>query len=346
MGKHGQKQMCTCQICGKQVLKGPTMTRKKFYCSPECKKASRTVQCDYCGKEIFIIPSEQLQKNYCSEECKEKAGYNCKCDYCGKEYKARRINGRGNFCSEECEYEYWHPKCVCEYCGKTYRRDKSKIKSHTYCSNECRKESNKAKTTRCIMCGKEFAIYDYTDPNKFCSNKCTGKYYGAIKSRNARIKNKEARMKNDEMRLKKEMISELKKETKEIKKRINKLGKIEECQYCGETFISRRGAIYCSQPCKNKTRNRRKDKRLSRNGKPDMSISLIKLYKRDKGICKLCGRRTFFVDDYQSDGYPSIDHIMPISKGGKHEWSNVQLAHRGCNDKKSNKIPPPSVKNS
>ena len=37
------------------------------------------------------------------------------------------------------------------------------------------------------------------------------------------------------------------------------------------------------------------------------------------------------------DNYPSIDHIIPISKGGTHQWNNVQLAHRKCNRMKSNK---------
>jgi 5-methylcytosine-specific restriction endonuclease McrA len=33
----------------------------------------------------------------------------------------------------------------------------------------------------------------------------------------------------------------------------------------------------------------------------------------------------------------SIDHIVPLSAGGLHCRSNVQLAHFGCNAKKNNK---------
>jgi 5-methylcytosine-specific restriction endonuclease McrA len=33
---------------------------------------------------------------------------------------------------------------------------------------------------------------------------------------------------------------------------------------------------------------------------------------------------------------PSLDHILPLSKGGTHEPRNVQLAHLGCNVRKYN----------
>ena len=32
--------------------------------------------------------------------------------------------------------------------------------------------------------------------------------------------------------------------------------------------------------------------------------------------------------------YPSIDHVIPLSKGGTHSWDNVKLAHFSCNSAK------------
>ena len=32
---------------------------------------------------------------------------------------------------------------------------------------------------------------------------------------------------------------------------------------------------------------------------------------------------------------PSIDHIVPLSKGGEHSYANCALAHTGCNSAKS-----------
>ena len=66
-------------------------------------------------------------------------------------------------------------------------------------------------------------------------------------------------------------------------------------------------------------------------------VTLKKIMKRDNGICKLCGKPVD-VRDRKGGGagyyYPTIDHIVPLSKGGGHTMSNVQLAHLICNSRK------------
>lgn len=58
------------------------------------------------------------------------------------------------------------------------------------------------------------------------------------------------------------------------------------------------------------------------------------IYERDGYRCRKCGRST---DDLE------IDHIFPISKGGKTTFDNLQtLCHR-CNTIKSNNIEPGSI---
>lgn len=54
---------------------------------------------------------------------------------------------------------------------------------------------------------------------------------------------------------------------------------------------------------------------------------IINWYTRICGICN-----TFIEDKYH------IDHKTPLSKGGLHEVSNLQLAHPKCNLKKRDKI--------
>lgn len=117
------------------------------------------------------------------------------------------------------------------------------------------------------------------------------------------------------------------------------------CKECGTFYIGGRGC-YCSEECKRKHINRKHDKRLDRAKRIDKSISLKKLYKRDKGICWICGGKCDYKDYVKDENgyfivganYPSIDHVYPLSKGGNHEWSNVKLAHHYCNTLKNDKV--------
>lgn len=64
-------------------------------------------------------------------------------------------------------------------------------------------------------------------------------------------------------------------------------------------------------------------------------VSYDEVYKRDKGICMICGLPV--VQDKFADNNWSgtIDHIVPLSMKGEHSMRNCQLAHRVCNSLKS-----------
>lgn len=93
----------------------------------------------------------------------------------------------------------------------------------------------------------------------------------------------------------------------------------------------------------------KRDNRIKNGSKIDY-ITLRQLFKRDNGICWLCGKKCNYEDkqykiskngrNYLATGpnYPSVDHVIPLSKGGTHTWDNVKLAHKSCNSKKYNKI--------
>lgn len=56
----------------------------------------------------------------------------------------------------------------------------------------------------------------------------------------------------------------------------------------------------------------------------------LKLMIRDGPNCGICGTKL--------TGEQSIDHIIPISKGGTEAFDNLQLAHPKCNFSKSDGI--------
>ena len=59
-------------------------------------------------------------------------------------------------------------------------------------------------------------------------------------------------------------------------------------------------------------------------------------------ICGICGKPVDFSLKYPHPLSPTVDHIIPVAKGGHPtDISNLQLAHRCCNREKSDKLMQP-----
>ena len=70
----------------------------------------------------------------------------------------------------------------------------------------------------------------------------------------------------------------------------------------------------------------------------DSSVTQNAIYDRDKGICYLCGNATF--KEYENlpmNQRATVDHIIPLSKGGAHAFDNVRIACWRCNLVKGNR---------
>ena len=61
---------------------------------------------------------------------------------------------------------------------------------------------------------------------------------------------------------------------------------------------------------------------------------------RDDWRCLLCGKPVSKAIRFPDGGAPSVDHIVPLSRGGTDLRSNVQLAHLRCNLSKHNRTLP------
>ena len=218
----------------------------------------------------------------------------------------------------------------CFYCGKEItKRSHKKGGEKKYCNNDCFKAARGVRTfgtAVCMYCGQEFQ--ETRDrPNKFCSNRCAMLYRGQMNL----LQKAEDEEKNPETVKKYQEALEL------LKDLGYRLDHERRCKSCGRWFTPKDTGRknYCSAECFKAADRARRDKRLSRNGKPDMTVTLTRLYMRDGGVCQICGRHIDFDCDSNSDYYPSIDHIKPLAKGGLHRWDNVQLACRKCNTLKS-----------
>lgn len=135
------------------------------------------------------------------------------------------------------------------------------------------------------------------------------------------------------------------KETREKQNESQRIRIPHLCPVCGRITTRPK---YCSNDCQSKANNTSHEHRRRlkiQNAMVDRDITVKGLFLRDKGVCSICGKPCD-INDYEYKGgafiagnnYPSVDHIIPLSKGGAHSWDNVQLAHRICNTKKRDHI--------
>jgi 5-methylcytosine-specific restriction endonuclease McrA len=60
------------------------------------------------------------------------------------------------------------------------------------------------------------------------------------------------------------------------------------------------------------------------------------LFARDEYTCQYCGRTSAELKHREC---LTRDHLIPISRGGSNEWTNVVTACSSCNTKKANRLP-------
>lgn len=75
-------------------------------------------------------------------------------------------------------------------------------------------------------------------------------------------------------------------------------------------------------------------------GVPYEPVDYRVVLERDAWTCQICGSPTpAELRGTHDQRAPEVDHIIPISRGGPHTYSNVQCACRQCNREKSNRLP-------
>ncbi len=70
----------------------------------------------------------------------------------------------------------------------------------------------------------------------------------------------------------------------------------------------------------------------------DPVVTRYAVFERDDWTCGICGGRTNPLKLPPHPHAPTVDHIVPLSKGGGHTWDNVQCAHLTCNASKGAKL--------
>jgi 5-methylcytosine-specific restriction endonuclease McrA len=123
-----------------------------------------------------------------------------------------------------------------------------------------------------------------------------------------------------------------------------------QCGKCGSIMQS---ASWCATVCgqcrkdavrKSRKANKNNFRRRARHYDVEYTpIKRLEVYERDGWKCQLCGKmckRKWMINKKTGTPHPlcpTIDHIVPMSKGGGHVMHNVQLACWHCNTRKGSR---------
>jgi 5-methylcytosine-specific restriction endonuclease McrA len=69
------------------------------------------------------------------------------------------------------------------------------------------------------------------------------------------------------------------------------------------------------------------------------TFSPMEIFERDGWRCGICSELLDPSAFFPHPQSPSIDHIVPLSKGGEHSRANVRAAHLRCNVRRGNRAP-------
>ena len=67
-------------------------------------------------------------------------------------------------------------------------------------------------------------------------------------------------------------------------------------------------------------------------------VTLQALRKRDGDVCCICNGWIDFALSHPDPASPSLEHIIPLSRGGEHSMTNAGIAHLRCNLLKNQKL--------
>lgn len=132
------------------------------------------------------------------------------------------------------------------------------------------------------------------------------------------------------------------------------------CRLCGNRFENNSVALHCSQECmeaniievrresskryrgtpaaKEAFRNKELIRKARKNNVLAEEFDRQEIFERDGWRCGLCHKKISKKAKWPEPGFGTIDHILPLSKGGIHARVNVQAAHLKCNCSKNSRV--------
>lgn len=187
-----------------------------------------------------------------------------------------------------------------------------------YCSDKCNPNARVARrivAVTCGGCGEDVVQGPRTrNPKRWCSENCRQRVWAKA---NPNIVARQRERQSDRQK-----AITLAKNARQI------------CTVCGDTFGSRWPRKYCSDRCKYRAYH--VARYAARKGAERSPYDLSVVLAADScGLCSLPIDRDLAYPDPLS---ASLDHIVPLSRGGSDSAENVQAAHLVCNQRKGARV--------
>jgi 5-methylcytosine-specific restriction endonuclease McrA len=274
--------------------------------------------CFGCGEWFSTSRKEGCYCRVCHSENVQRPRRTVRfCAWCGKPFIPKPNNNAGKCCSRECGFKYQrkiredtrvnHPHTkvkviTCEVCDKLFIGHGERITA-SVCSDDCMKEQARRKS-RLHNHGRE----EYSHGVVVCACgrvEVYAKWFrGATQCR--RCKRLDARRK--------------------WRKTVG--GKASRRAY--------RKSEKGKSIAKSGKKHYKHVKRMATPGRTER-VELSDIMGRDGGRCQLCGCKVKMPTGTWSKQMATLDHIIPLSRGGAHTMDNVQLACAQCNSTKGAK---------
>lgn len=281
--------------------------------------------CQRCAKTY--VPAA-LHQRYCSAKCRYRRDTVKTCPQCRTKFRQAFATGRYTYCSAECSYFARSERtvadrpCQVDGCARAAAYGRRECEAHRSARrfgkacDRCGVITQRNGNT-CQTCIAVLANVGKTCPVRYSDCHCGAVYVdrgrrhctaGLHVSKSGRV-------------------------YQYVPKPVRSLA----CIKCGGEVIGRYARVRCAS-CKRDDRREgateRNHRRRAR-ARAVESVGIRYLMERDGGRCQLCRGKVRGDKRFPHPKSPSVDHIIPLSRGGTHERRNCQLAHLICNSLKS-----------
>ena len=300
-------EILSCDKCGKEWEREIRRGKKPKYCV-SCEQAARQPLpprlCLVCGVEY--IPTQTRQKYCIGRGCKQKATYRrgikaqYYCNYCHEPFNPK-ASDRTDYCGRECSYNWLHKR-------KDERAALKRIQDNW-------KPNKPSPEVECEICGKVVPRKVWGKKQRLCgSRECRmehGRRYTRTKYPYVPLPPKEIAC----------VICNVK-ATYQGKGS----GHRKYCDGCAREVASRA----------HKLQTRKRNLRLKTVRREPYTP--LQIYKRDKWVCGICDKPINPKLKHPHLHSKTIDHVIPLSKGGADAPDNLQPAHLICNSYKCDNV--------